>query len=71
MKVTALMPDDLVQEIKRYSTGRNLTESLVGALREWLAARKLRELNADLEKHPLDFGDGVSASSLRSANRNR
>jgi glutathione S-transferase len=71
MKVTALMPDDLVQEIKRYSSGRNLTESLIGALREWLAARKLRELNSALEKHPLVFGDDISAASLRSANRNR
>lgn len=71
MKVTALMPDDLVRDIRRYSSGRNLTESLVGALREWLAARKLRELNSTLEKRPLEFGDGVSAASLRSANRNR
>jgi hypothetical protein len=71
MKVTALMPDDLVQEIKRYSAGRNLTESLVGALREWLAARKLRELNSALEKQPLVFGGDVSAAALRSANRNR
>ncbi len=44
MKVTTLIPDDLIVEVKHYAGGKNLTESLISALKEWVSQRKIKEL---------------------------
>ncbi|MCR1795844.1 DUF2191 domain-containing protein, partial [Leptospira sp. id769339] len=36
MKVTAILPDDLIAEVQKYSGGKNITDSLQKALSEWL-----------------------------------
>ncbi len=69
MKVTALIPDDLVKEVKKLASGRNLTESLIIALREWLNIQKLRILRQKVRKNPLKFSPGFSAKSIRELNR--
>ena len=71
MKVTALIPDDLIIEIKQYTGGKNLTESLIAALKEWVSIRKIKELNKKVKKRPLQFIDDFSADNLRSINRNQ
>jgi hypothetical protein len=71
MKVTALIPDDLVREVRQYAGGKNLTESLVMALKEWTSLRKIKELNKQTRKKPLQFADHFSAETVRSTNRNR
>ena len=71
MKVTALIPDDLIIEVKHYTGGKNLTESLIAALKEWVSLRKIKELNKQVKKKPLLFIDDFSADSIRSINRNR
>lgn len=35
MKVTALIPDELIEKVKAKSGGKNITESLIIALNEW------------------------------------
>jgi hypothetical protein len=70
MKVTALIPDDLIIEVKHYAGGKNLTESLISALKEWVSQRKIKELNKQLKKKPLQFMDDFSADTIRSINRN-
>jgi hypothetical protein len=42
MKVTALIPDELVAEVRQLAVGKNLAESLIFALKEWASIRKLR-----------------------------
>lgn len=69
MKVTALIPDDLVKEVKELASGKNLTESLIIALREWLSIQKIRGLRKKVKKNPLHFSHGFSAESIRSLNR--
>ncbi len=69
MKVTAILPDDLIDEIKQYSGGRNITESLVIALRDWIASQKIKELNQKIKKEPLKFRKAFSAANVRSINR--
>jgi len=44
MKVTALIPDDLVNEVKDLTHGKNITESLIFALSEWIRIQKLKKL---------------------------
>ncbi|GJQ60920.1 MAG: hypothetical protein SCALA701_37210 [Candidatus Scalindua sp.] len=36
VKVTALIPDNLIMEVKEYTKGKNITESLIKALSEWI-----------------------------------
>ncbi len=69
MKVTALIPDDLVNEVKEVASGKNLTESLIIALREWLNIQKLRTLREKVKKKPLKFTSGFSSDSVRDLNR--
>jgi hypothetical protein len=71
MKVTALIPDDLIVEVKQYAGGKNLTESLIAALKDWVSLRKIKELNKQVKKKPLKFIDDFSADSVRSINRNQ
>ena len=67
MKVTALIPDALVQEVNQQARGKNLTECLVIALKEWLALKKISSLNLAVATRPLKFS--FSASQLRLRNR--
>ncbi len=71
MKVTALIPDQLIGEISRYAAGSTLTESLVRALREWLALQKIGRLNKKIRKKPLQFAQDFSAEQVRRVNRRR
>ena len=69
MKVTAIIPKDLIEEVKKYSKGKNITDSLKIALREWLEIKRITELNESIAKKPLKFADGISAEKIRSINR--
>jgi hypothetical protein len=69
MKVTALIPDNIVHDVKHYADGRNLTESLITALNEWISLKKLMDLNSEIEKKPLSFHDDFSAMKTRQTNR--
>jgi len=63
------MPDDLVSQVSRYSKGKNITESLVIALQEWLALKKISALNHEVKRAPLKFRKGFSASRVRKLSR--
>ena len=69
MKVTALLPDEMVAEVQKRSGAENLTESLKLALGEWLALQRIRELNKLTEKRPLRFQPGFTAEKVRALNR--
>ena len=69
MKVTALIPDDLIRQVNAQAKGDTITECLVIALKEWMSLKKLFALNASTEGKPMDFR--FSASKLRSLNRRR
>jgi hypothetical protein len=69
MKVTVTLPDDLIDEVRRYSKGKNITESLLIALKDWLALQKIKELNQNIKKEAIKFKEDFSADKVRSANR--
>ena len=71
MKVTALIPDDLVDAVHKHAAGKNLTESLVRALREWVNQQRILELNRDVAEKPLEFVDGFEAAGVRDKSRRR
>ena len=42
MKVTALIPDDLITDVKQLTQGKNITDSLIKALSEWVSIQKIK-----------------------------
>lgn len=69
MKVTALIPDDLVSDVKQLTQGKNITDSLIKALSEWVSIQRIKSLNSKVSKTPLSFRDGFNAQSVREINR--
>lgn len=69
MKVTAILPDLLVEEVKSYTNEKTITKSLLTALSDWLQVQKIKQLNAYLKDNPLEFAEGYSAQSIRNLNR--
>jgi len=68
MKVTAIIPDDLIHDVKAFTKGKNITESLVIALEDWLYHKRIEELNNRLSKDPVEFEEGFNAEKIRSLN---
>jgi hypothetical protein len=69
MKVTALIPDDLVNEVCRLAKGKTITESLTQALNEWTSLQRIQELREEVKRRPLSFTEGFSADKIRTQNR--
>lgn len=55
MKVTALIPDELLEKVRQVSGGKNITESLIIALSEYVKKEKMEKLYDSLEEKPLIF----------------
>ncbi|MDX1959490.1 MAG: DUF2191 domain-containing protein [Leptospiraceae bacterium] len=71
MKVTAILSDDLISDVKRLTGGKNITDSLEKALTEWIKITKLKKLNMNLKDNPLSFSKGFTAEKVRKINRVR
>ncbi len=69
MKVTAIIKDNLISEVRKLAKGKNLTESLTIALKEWVALKHIKELNSIVNEHPFEFRSDLSASGIRDLNR--
>lgn len=69
MKVTALIPDDLLAEVRKLAPGKTLTESLTSALRERTALQKLRKAQQKIKRNPLTRSEGFSADQAKAVNR--
>jgi hypothetical protein len=69
MKVTALLPEEMINEVRKFSGGKNITESLHIALNDYLQRQKLRKAMRKLKQSPLEFSKDFSAEHIRSINR--
>lgn len=71
MKVTALLDDQLIEDVKKYTGGKNITESLTIALKEYLSSKKISYVLDELDKEPLQFNEDFTAYGIRQVNRDR
>ncbi len=71
MKVTALIPDELVAEVRKLSGGKNITESLLIALKFYVQSKNMDDIIEEIKKNPFQFRDGFTAEGIRELNRNR
>jgi len=65
MKVTALIPDDIINDVQEYTEGKNITDRRIKALSDWLYIKRIQKLNREVRKNPLMFEDGFNAETLR------
>ena len=66
MKVTAIIADDLINEVKAYTKSSTITEAITIALKEWLDINRIKELNEKIAQNPLTIDNG---QQLREINR--
>jgi hypothetical protein len=69
MKVTALIPDQLVSQVQKLALGKNITDSLTIALKDWVSSKKVSLLNSKILRKPLSFSKGFTAEKVRRVNR--
>jgi Lhr-like helicase len=53
MKVTAIIADDLVNNVKTYSRSSTVTEAITIALKDWLDVYNIKELNKKISQNPI------------------
>ena len=68
MKVTAIIPDDIIRDVQSFTKGKNITDSLIKALNDWLYAKRIEKLNNELSKKPVRFTAGFTAEGIRESN---
>lgn len=67
MKVTAIIPDELIKEAKLLSNAKNITDTLIIALNAYVAIEKLKAMGKEINKKPMKFR--YSAEEIRELNR--
>jgi hypothetical protein len=69
MKVTALIPDGLIDEVKKLTGGSNVTQSIIIALEDFTARQRISRTIQKIKRQPLIFRENYSAAQIRRLNR--
>jgi hypothetical protein len=69
MKITALVPEELIEDVKRYSGGKNITESLIIALTDYINRQRIKKSIQKIKKNPLEFVNEFTAEQVRKHSR--
>lgn len=67
MKVTAIIPDELVKETQTLSNAKNITEAMIIALNTYVSLEKLKAMSETINENPLQFK--YTAQEIRDLNR--
>ena len=68
MKITAIIPDEIISDVRKFTDGKNITDSLIKALNDWLYAKRIENLHDELSKGEVEFKEGFSADQIRKLN---
>jgi hypothetical protein len=66
MKVTAIIEDTLVNNVKEFTHSSTVTEAITIALRDWVDIHHIKELNKKISKTPIIIENGTY---IRQVNR--
>ena len=69
MKVTALIPDELVEEVKKLTGGSTITDSIIIALEDFASRQRLIRTILKIKRQPLTFRENYTAARIRKLNR--
>lgn len=67
MKVTALLPDEMIREAMEFSETSTVTDALKTALAHYISIEKIKRASASIVSEPLEFY--YTADDLRSKNQ--
>jgi Lhr-like helicase len=68
MKVTAIIADDLVNNVKAHTRSSTVTEAITIALKDWLDIHNIKELNKKISQNPISVNNG---QQIREINRSK
>jgi hypothetical protein len=68
MKVTAIISDDLIYEVKEQTHCSTVTEAITVALKDWIDLYKVKELNKKIAENPINITMG---KQIRETNRSK
>jgi len=66
MKVTAIIDDDLVNNVKIYTRSSTVTEAITIALKDWVDMYNIKKLNQSISESPIFINNG---NKIRKINR--
>jgi hypothetical protein len=66
MKVTAIIEDALVNDVKEFTHSSTITEAITIALKDWIDIYNIKELNNQISQNPISIENG---HEIRKANR--
>jgi len=55
MKVTAILADELVHNVKAYTRSATVTEAITIALKDWVDIYNIKEINKQIKQNPIDI----------------
>ena len=64
MEVTAVIPDDLINTVRKYTQSPTVTEAITVALRDWVDIHAVRELNREILQNPVHINNGQQIREL-------
>ena len=64
MKVTAIIADDLISNVKRYTRSSTVTEAITIALKDWIDIYNIKELNKQIKQDPIFIENGQKIREL-------
>jgi len=66
MKITAMIPDDLINTVKEYTQSATITEAITIVLKDWIDIHNTKELNKKIAQNPVYLDRG---QQIRETNR--
>jgi hypothetical protein len=66
MKVTAIIADELISNVKEYTQSSTVTEAITIVLKDWIDMYHIKELNQKINKNPINIRNG---QHIREINR--
>jgi len=66
MKVTAIISDDLIHNVKRYTRSSTITKAITIALKDWVDIYNIKELNKKIKQEPIILNN---TQNIRELNR--
>lgn len=70
MKVTALIDEALINKVKQISGGKNITESITIALKDYVARNTISYLIDQVDQEPLMFREDFVEYHKKKTDRN-
>ena len=69
MKVTAIIADDLINNVKAYTHSSTITEAITIALKDWVDINNIKELNKKIARNPIYIENGQQIREMNRSDR--